>query len=187
MFSVSDTKTVKFSKGNLQLVGENTWKFADNQWDYFGDTQSDNHRDLFGWCTLSLAEWTYLLNTREGNRYCKATVHSTTGLIIFPDEITWNPTTMGAAPTTCNNKKNNFTYSPTDANWAALEAAGCVFLPAAGERNGSSVSYVGSLGSYWSITHSATNEAYSLYFFSFNVNPAYNRYYGRSVRLVQNQ
>ena len=50
-FSVSSTKKVKFSKGNLQLTGENTWKFADNQYDYFGDTQSDNHRDIFGWGT----------------------------------------------------------------------------------------------------------------------------------------
>lgn len=44
---------VYFSKGNLQLVGENSWKFADNQWETFGENQSDNHRDLFGWCTVA--------------------------------------------------------------------------------------------------------------------------------------
>ena len=48
-FSVSDTKKVHFSKGNLQYVG--TWQFAENQWDYFGNSQSDDHRDLFGWGT----------------------------------------------------------------------------------------------------------------------------------------
>ena len=42
-----------FSKGNLQLVGENTWQFAEHQYDYFGVNQSDNHRDLFGWGTGS--------------------------------------------------------------------------------------------------------------------------------------
>ena len=40
---------VQFSKGNLQYVG--TWQFAANQWEIFGKTQSDNHRDLFGWGT----------------------------------------------------------------------------------------------------------------------------------------
>jgi hypothetical protein len=49
LFSVSATKKVYFSKGNLQLVGENTFQFAENQWDYFGSNQSDNHRDLFCW------------------------------------------------------------------------------------------------------------------------------------------
>ena len=48
-FSVSETTKVHFSQGNLQYVG--TWQFAEHQWDYFGDNQSDNHRDLFGWGT----------------------------------------------------------------------------------------------------------------------------------------
>ena len=49
VFSVSASKKVYFSKGNLLLVGENTWEFADNQWDYFGSNQSNNHRDFFSW------------------------------------------------------------------------------------------------------------------------------------------
>ena len=48
-FSVSANKKVFFSKGNLQYVG--LWFFATNQWDYFGESQSDNHRDFFGWGT----------------------------------------------------------------------------------------------------------------------------------------
>ena len=48
-FSVSANKKVWFSQGNLQYVG--TWQFASNQWDYFGTSQYDNHRDLFGWGT----------------------------------------------------------------------------------------------------------------------------------------
>ena len=48
-FSVSATKKVNFSQGNLQYVG--TWQFAANQWEYFGNNQSNNHRDLFGWGT----------------------------------------------------------------------------------------------------------------------------------------
>lgn len=48
-FSVAEGTQVHFSRGNLQYVG--TWQFADNQWDYFGNDQSDDHRDLFGWGT----------------------------------------------------------------------------------------------------------------------------------------
>lgn len=48
-FTIDDAgKKVYFSKGNLQLVGENQWKFADHQWDFFYKDRYDNHRDLFG-------------------------------------------------------------------------------------------------------------------------------------------
>ena len=49
-FTVDNQGTqVQFSQGNLQYVG--TWQFAENQWDYLGYPQSDDHRDLFGWGT----------------------------------------------------------------------------------------------------------------------------------------
>lgn len=57
-FSVSTTTTVQFSKGNLQYkASTNTWRFAENQYDYVGgdnanisSTYSD-WIDLFGWGT----------------------------------------------------------------------------------------------------------------------------------------
>lgn len=60
LFSVSATKQVYFSKGNLQYIGSASspyWKFAENQWDYLGNTTGQNSssqgvdRDLFGWGT----------------------------------------------------------------------------------------------------------------------------------------
>ena len=48
-FSVSETTKVHFSQGNLQYVG--TWQFAEHQWDNFGTSQYDDHRDLFCWGT----------------------------------------------------------------------------------------------------------------------------------------
>ena len=59
LFSVSDSKHVYFSQGNLQYIGSAAipyWKFADNQWDYLGDngqgsTNQNVDRDLFGWGT----------------------------------------------------------------------------------------------------------------------------------------
>lgn len=39
LFSVSATKKVYFSKGNLQYqASTNTWRFATNQWDFVGGT-----------------------------------------------------------------------------------------------------------------------------------------------------
>ena len=58
--SANNNKQVYFSKGNLQYIGSAAtpyWKFADNQWDYFGTTTGQNStaqnvdRDLFGWGT----------------------------------------------------------------------------------------------------------------------------------------
>ena len=52
-FSVSGTKKVRFSKGNLQYnVGNRTWQFAANQYDYLGDDNDvTGVMDLFGWGT----------------------------------------------------------------------------------------------------------------------------------------
>lgn len=37
LFSVSATQQVYFSQGNLQYqASTNTWRFAENQWDYVG-------------------------------------------------------------------------------------------------------------------------------------------------------
>ena len=60
LFSVSATKQVYFSQGNLQYIGSAStpyWKFANDQWDYLGTTTGQNSsylnvdRDLFGWGT----------------------------------------------------------------------------------------------------------------------------------------
>ena len=71
VFSVSETKTVYFSPGNLQATYDGSswsWHFATNQWDYIGNNAgntsvndygapwvSDNNVtvDLFGWSTNS--------------------------------------------------------------------------------------------------------------------------------------
>ena len=57
-FSVSATKTVTFSPGNLQYhAANNEWRFAPNQTDYIGDANANISAtyngwiDLFGWGT----------------------------------------------------------------------------------------------------------------------------------------
>lgn len=43
LFSTSETQKVWFSKGNLQYkASTNTWRFADNQWDYVGSSVVQN-------------------------------------------------------------------------------------------------------------------------------------------------
>lgn len=58
LYSVSSSKKVRFSPGNLQYrASTNTWRFADNQYDYIGNNNShvsayyDDWIDLFGWGT----------------------------------------------------------------------------------------------------------------------------------------
>ena len=57
-FSVSATKQVTFSKGNLQYqASTNTWRFAEHQYDYIGEANKNISAtysgwiDLFGWGT----------------------------------------------------------------------------------------------------------------------------------------
>lgn len=60
LFSVSADKKVRFSKGNLQYqASTDTWRFAENQYDYIGEGNSNisptysGWIDLFGWGTGS--------------------------------------------------------------------------------------------------------------------------------------
>ena len=64
----ADGDQVLFSKGNLQYIGSAVtpyWKFADNQWDYYGSTTGQNSddpnvdRDLFGWGTSGYNHGSY--------------------------------------------------------------------------------------------------------------------------------
>ena len=139
-----------------------------------------------GWRTLTSGEWTYLLNTRGGTRYCKATVNSKTGLVIFSDSYS-HPAGVIAVASANTTGAAFTTNSWSGEDWTKMETAGAVFLPAAGFRNGTSVIVVGSNGYYWSSTHNGTDNAYGLNFSSYSVSPAAysSRCYGSSVRLVQ--
>ena len=58
LFSIRPAKQVRFSKGNLQYQASNdNWRFADNQYDYIGESNENislyyqGWIDLFGWGT----------------------------------------------------------------------------------------------------------------------------------------
>ena len=148
------------------------------------------------WRTLTSAEWEYIFNTRAAStvnstanaRYAKATVASKAGIILFPDSYT-HPSDV-TQPTSINTANAAFTSNSYDATaWGKMGAAGCIFLPAAGYRGGTSVLNAGSYGYYWSSTPYPLEAAYALRMIIYpnNVTPAgrYSRHYGLSVRLVR--
>ncbi|UKK49635.1 hypothetical protein L6475_06815 [Prevotella sp. E9-3] len=148
-----------------------------------------------GWFTLSKDEWSYLFDTRsastvggtENGRYAKAKVNNVGGIILFPDTYTHPdgvtaPTGVNATDDTGWNG-NSYTV----ADWTKMESAGCVFLPAAGDRKGSNVSNTGTNGNYWSATPYDGWTAYRLSLNSGFLMPTNsgNRRQGYSVRLVR--
>ena len=178
-----------------------TGDYANADWGHNPITNGGNTADL--WRTLTKDEWVWILgpssspnpgtncrtsstvNGTANARFTYAKINNTyKGMIIFPDTYTAGTPTDVTWGTI--NSYSDYTTTCTTAGWEALEEAGCVFLPAAGNRDGTSVSRVGSYGYYWSSTASGTSNAYSLYFNSSNFNPSdnHNRYNGFSVRLV---
>ncbi|MBQ9473389.1 MAG: hypothetical protein IJU81_03130 [Bacteroidales bacterium] len=149
------------------------------------------------WRTLTHDEWSYLFNSRTGcstvggtsnGRYALAQVNGVGGVIVFPDSYT-HPSGV-AAPQNVNNDSpsqswGNNSYSASD--WGSMQTAGAVFLPAAGNRNGSSVYDVGSNGLYWSSSYYTSYGAWYVSFLSGDLftESAHYRSYGRSVRLVR--
>ena len=121
------------------------------------------------WSSLTDSEWHYVVgkdikrltsatvNGVPNARSTKAIVNSVKGLLLFPDnyegptgnvgtDIVW-----GAGINSTGTSGWNTTVTLT--GWATLEAAGCVFLPAVGYRNGASLSEVGASGYYKSATY----------------------------------
>ena len=152
-----------------------------------------------GWRTLTNDEWGYLFNTREAGttvgstthaRYTEATIRTdvssgVNGIILFPDGVSFAAsefTTVGTI-----NAASAWTTKCTATQWTALEAKGCVFLPAAGYRYGAGVRNGGSSGYYWSASPYGVGSARRVYFSSGYVDPQNYRYrrYGFSVRLVR--
>lgn len=140
------------------------------------------------WRTLTSDEWRYLLNTRSvAYRYVKATVDGITGLIIFPDDFILPSIVVVNNVNNGTVEFNTNTYSI--AQLTALENSGCIFLPTAGYRNGTTASSVGTYGYYWSSTHYDQSSACYATFNRLSAGAGGNlvRQYGQSVRLVMDE
>ena len=151
------------------------------------------------WRTLTYDEWYYLRNTRsnadnlvgvarinlnaDGSEYAN-------GLVLLPDD--W---TCPAGVTFKSGFSDTYSVQAyadyqtfTLADWQQLEAAGAVFLPASGYRDGSDVDGVRYGGDFWSATPDVSGYANVFYFFSNGARTGYYwlRYVGQAVRLVKN-
>ena len=141
--------------------------------------------------TLTNAEWGYLFSTRKVTvvgvqkvPYGEGVVNGVNGVILLPDN--WDGSVCSGFTYGESTYSNSFSESTTP-KWSDMEDAGCVFLPAAGYRVGTSVFNVGSFGYYWSSTYYDSYSAYRLYFDSGDVDPQnydFRRSGGFSVRLA---
>ncbi len=184
-----------WSTGHNPTVYASNWSYP-SPFEDWGDNPIDNGGNTpYMWRTLTAAEWTYLFRTRATNtnlgttnaRYVAANVNSINGVILFPDNYT-HPSGI-TSPSYINGTANGWSsnnYSSTD--WSAMEAAGAVFLPAAGNRSGTTLSNIGSICQYWSSDEYDGTRARLLGFTNINLfTPNTNsiaRSTGCSVRLV---
>lgn len=174
---------------------------ADYSWNEWGENAISNGGNTAnsGWRTLTKDEWVYILYGRSnmasmvcGSRigFTKATVNGVAGLILFPDggSFVSSDFTYFNKVVTSSGSFSEVVCNAT--KWAALEARGCVFLPAALERDGTSQCYPswGTRGWYWSSTdYGQYNWSYRMNFYSDQVvsSNSMNKRIGMSVRLVK--
>ena len=105
------------------------------------------------WYTLSAEEWNYLLNTRPNaaSLQGQAVVNDIKGYILLPDNWTI-PLILTFTPTPNDYTTNVYTLG----DWELMEAAGAVFLPAAGYRYGIDINGLNAgNGYYWTSTPSS--------------------------------
>ena len=112
--------------------------------DYTGTFQDWGIKMGEGWKTLTHDQWDYLLNKRTNASKLQqiAFVNGILGVMLFPDnwicpadcdvEKTLNHDPKDGAETKCDFYSYNYDLT----QWNKLEAAGAVFLPAAGRRTG---------------------------------------------------
>ena len=149
------------------------------------------------WRTLTNDEWNYLRSTRANasnlmgvariNLDAEGTTYAN-GLILLPDSWTCpEDITFRSGFASTRSEQAYADYQTfTLAQWEKLEAAGAVFLPASGNRDGASIDLVQYGGYYWSATPDGSRYAYYLDFYSGGADWRSNdRYYGQAVRLVQ--
>ena len=137
LFSVSPTKQVRFSRGNLESNGT----FAVNQCDRGANFRSNEWTaPSADWYVLSADEWDYLCH--RSNKLGFATVNNIHGLIILPDNYSGSITKPYDFDNTTSNKEPWDDNIYSGVTWATMENNGVVFLPAQTE--------VADFGYYWS-------------------------------------
>ena len=164
--------------------------------DYAGDfvdwgTNKIGEDDPNTWRTPTLAEWEYIIKTRPNAKELQAAaqVNGVSGLILLPDawvcpaDITFKPGFREYSSMAEFAEHQSFTAE----QWAVLEQAGAVFLPASGFREGPKMYNVDYFGRYWAST--APVESLDVDFLGFYSNDVYvsncSCLGGQCVRLIK--
>ena len=165
----------EYTWSGTSAIGSDWETLTNKEWCYLfsyesarlGNFTNDTRKDKYGWGSIVLSE----------NK-------SVNGMILLPDDWTSKPEGVNTVFKPGMTSGNN-AYPVSE--WALMEEAGAVFLPAAGGRYGTDVYNVGGSGNYWSSTAFGAGYAYRLCFYSGLVGPgrAYGRNDGLSVRLVR--
>ena len=160
------------SVSNVNLSGD----YSDRDWGYY-NAISNGGNEPGKWRTLTSAEWDYLLNTRtsvdgyagKNHSYKYVTFNGIQGLLLFKDGY-------------------GSTASITSTITGESLPSGCVFLPYAGFRNGTTITDAGSVGKYWSATYSmrSLSKAYHISNDPITVSSD-SPHLGYSVRLVMDK
>ena len=181
MFSVSDTKQVYFSKGNLYYDGS-AFKFEDNQYS-IATGWSTSHVSNFFWSKTAADAYagscSYETATAGDVFFTNAsdfTVNGQTGVWRTLSHAEWNYLfNHYAYKYTSVNGKSGLVIAPagktvedisdyTADAWATAESNGFVFLPNTGYRYGTSIPETDKSCLYWSSTLSSNNKPYRQFF-----------------------
>ena len=216
LFSVSESTTITFSPGNLSYNSSTKkWSFESSLgggsllgWsgsrtynygvstspitnDYSGDFVDWGNLTIDSyppktWRTLTSSEWGYVLNKRKNASDKKgvARVNGTSGLILLPDfwECPKDINFVSGFVSTDFTNAQSFTTE----QWALLENAGAIFLPASGTRWNTNTSDYGKKGSYWT-PNVSSNYVICMEFTATSIASSSLSDYpsGKSVRLVK--
>lgn len=168
-------------EGNHDLTGD----YANCDWGVYNDIKSYDGTVTYTkgtWRTPTKDEWDCLINKREkygyaqiignGHEYTNVNgySHSLSGVVLVPTgfidpKVGGNAFVSAATSTTWHFSDNKY----TEAQWAEMEKAGAVFLPAAGLRgnlcvqDASCIGHGGIKACYWSST-CCTDPAKAYYF-----------------------
>ena len=143
------------------------------------------------WRTPTNVDWSTVFTRSVTNIFVPAVIETPTiyGILIFPDDYS-APAGLSISFTAINDHTSTpipYTSNKiSDADWLLLESVGCVFLPYAGEREGTTPANY-SDGVYWSSTESTATTASTVFFqsASFGWNNPVNKHRGVAVRLVR--
>ena len=134
--------------------------YVDGYWFTFAGGTMDTEDNPWSWI-MNKRTTKVTLNGTGDARYTKATItisdtKKVKGVILFPDRYDGG-TPDGVVWGTINGQYSDWSTTCTKSGWEALEDAGCVFVPAAGYRSGTTVYEENVNGYYWVSTLRYTN------------------------------